>query len=67
LFFFWYPFTIIFNKKCGQVESKVQRKFGGTGLGLAVSKELVEGMKGRIWFESEVGKGTTFLFTIPKK
>ena len=53
-------------KKYGQVESKVQRKFGGTGLGLAVSKELIEGMKGRIWFESEVGKGTTFLFTIPK-
>jgi len=54
-------------KKYGQVESKVQRKFGGTGLGLAVSKELIEGMKGRIWFESEVGNGTTFLFTIPKK
>ena len=32
-----------------------------------IAKELVEGMKGRIWFESEVGKGTIFLFTIPKK
>jgi len=36
-------------KKYGQVESKAQRKFGGTGLGLAVSQELVEGMKGK-WF-----------------
>ena len=53
-------------KKYGQAESKVQRKFGGTGLGLAVSKQLIEGMGGRIWFESDVGKGTTFFFTIPK-
>ena len=56
---------IIFQKY-GQVESTAQRKFGGTGLGLAVSQELVEGMKGKIWFESEVGKGTTFFFTVPK-
>jgi len=35
-------------------------------LGLAVFKELVEIMKGKIWFESEVGKGTTFFFIIPK-
>ncbi len=56
---------IIFQKY-GQVESTAQRKFGGTGLGLAVSQELVEGMKGKIWFESDVGKGTTFFFTVPK-
>ena len=54
-------------KKYGQVESTAQRKFGGTGLGLAVSQELIQGMKGKIWFESDVGKGTTFMFTIPKK
>jgi len=53
-------------KKYGQVKSDAKRKFGGTGLGLAVSQELVEGMKGKIWLESEEGKGTTFFFTIPK-
>ena len=49
------------------MESTAQRKFGGTGLGLAVSQELIQGMKGKIWFESDVGKETTFMFTIPKK
>jgi len=34
--------------------------------GLAVSQEPVNGMEGKIWLESEVGKGTTFFFTIPK-
>ena len=53
-------------KKYGQVESKATRKYGGTGLGLVVSQQLVEGMGGKIWLESEEGKGTTFLFTIPK-
>ena len=53
-------------KKYGQVKSDAKRKFGGTGLGLAVAQELVEGMNGRIWLESEEGKGATFFFTIPK-
>jgi len=53
-------------KKYGQVESKAKRKFGGTGLGLSVSQELVNGMGGKIWLESDVGKGTTFFFTIPR-
>ena len=37
----------------------------GTGLGLNITRNLIEMMGGKIWFESEFGKGTTFQFTIP--
>ncbi len=48
-----------------QVDASTTRKFGGTGLGLAISSRLVGLMGGRIWVESESGKGTTFHFTVP--
>jgi len=47
-----------------QAESNTSRKFGGTGLGLSISRRIVEMMNGKIWVESELGKGSSFIFSI---
>jgi signal transduction histidine kinase len=50
-----------------QADSSITKDFGGTGLGLAISKRIVELMQGAIWIESELNKGSKFIFTIKAK
>lgn len=49
-----------------QVDNTSTRQYGGTGLGMSITKRLVELSGGKIWFESEVGVGTQFFFTLPQ-
>ena len=53
-------------KKFSQVEG-YSSKTGGTGLGLYISKKIIESLGGKVWIESEVGKGSTFFFSLPVK
>ena len=57
-------FDLLFHKFY-RVDNRATRDIGGTGLGLALVKELITAHQGRVWVESQVGVGSTFFFTVP--
>ena len=54
-------------KPFSQIDPSFRREHGGTGLGLAIAKGLIQAHNGKIWVESELGKGSTFFFSVPVK
>jgi signal transduction histidine kinase len=57
--------TKVFKRSYSRDRSR-SRQFGGTGLGLSIAKSIVEAHGGRIWAESEPGRGSVFSFRLPK-
>ena len=53
-------------QKFYRIDNRDTREIGGTGLGLYLVKQRVESMNGRIWAESELGKGSTFFVSFPR-
>lgn len=53
-------------QKFYRVDNSATRTIGGTGLGLFISRKIIELYKGRIWVESEIGKGSTFFINLPR-
>ena len=56
-----------FNKLFDKFERITAERQEGTGLGLSIAKDIIELHKGKIWVQSEVGKGSKFIFTLPRK
>jgi signal transduction histidine kinase/ActR/RegA family two-component response regulator len=52
-------------ERFSQADQSMTRRFGGTGLGTAISRGIIEGMGGRIWVESQEGRGSCFQFIVP--
>ncbi|VAW36779.1 hypothetical protein MNBD_CHLOROFLEXI01-3756, partial [hydrothermal vent metagenome] len=48
-----------------QIDGSARRRFGGTGIGLAIVKRIIDAHDGEIWVESEINKGSAFFFTLP--
>lgn len=55
-----------YHEKVFQVFQRLDQKTGGTGVGLTITKKIIEGFEGKIWLDSDKGKGTTVYFTIPR-